>query len=1165
MEQQLAVSAAEAAPTRRALGYSPRVSGTLNLLVPVVVESLGDERARVAPLSARAYLTHGEEADAIAELASFLEERLEHAAPSDIASLAAYGTEGHHALRVIRVHLSLSEHERSTTDVDFACVVLGPHARSLARAHAHDSPETIATREARAERPPLPTGQLETWVVIPVLDHVFRVPDDLALDDEVAFDACIAHEVLRVIAATSQTPLDVLVHQPPTATRVHLLSLSVRRSELSGRAGPERSVHEAERQRREESRRLLERMGRRLGHTAAPALRSREIAELERLLSSKERLAVLVRGPELAGKSAVLAHVLGSLPGPAYAVPLARFLAGDGGFGEWQTRTDACFRAAEALDATIYVEDLGGLALERPGSPVDLAAAIAPFLESRRVRFVGEIRDTELDRFESRNRRLSGTLLRVRVDAMSEADTTDVLVRTHGPSPSSTSRRATVHALQAFTPLVTRYLPDRALPGEAVRTLNELIETLTAPRDEHGLLPLIERSELVNAFAARVGIPPVLVRDDLPMPPREVAAALRARVIGQQDAVDLVASTLGVVKAGLPPSGKPIATFLFVGPTGTGKTELARALAGYLFGSAEALARFDMSEFMDPWAADRLIRGTDREDGLLTRRARERPFSVLLLDEIEKAHPGVFDLLLQVLGEGRLTDARGKMASFTNCIVVMTSNLGARSDRPLVGFAQADAATSDESIRLRRERYLRAVRDHFRPELLNRIDRVVPFRALLKAEAADIARLFLRGIERRAGIVDRGHTLMVDESALDHVIDGVMEAGGGARALRRALEDTLVIGVARVLSLAPAARQPIRALLPSEPVRPGCDRIEHAGLAFEVERRAGPHASSVDRGALSTITDLRRRSSRWCRLSSIDAMRTEVARLVSEVARARRRGDSTSGDGLERRLGFFQTKLDACDELLARIELAEEWALNAVARDEDASHLVPDARRAAWELEEAVCRTARAWNGDEDSVERTVTVVGRLSEALGLFLLPLLERAEALSILVYLPTGIAPAALDPARSAWPKTRAWGPYLDAAEALAFLRTSPRLTAPTWGARAASVFLSVEGANVYPTMRPLEGLVRFRHQGALHDVYLATPSDLPENDRATLPELAQVPSTPHVLIDLDRGRIHLEGADAPLEIDPPDAPGADPGRWVHALSRLAVTAQLLDEGS
>src|SRR5262249_9301288 len=149
------------------------------------------------------------------------------------------------------------------------------------------------------------------------------------------------------------------------------------------------------------------------------------------------------------------------------------------------------------------------------------------------------------------------------------------------------------------------------------------------------------------------------------------------RVIGQPEAVDLIVDLLATVKAGLARPRKPLASLLFIGPTGVGKTEMAKALAEFLFGSRQRLTRFDISEYADPLAVQRLIGGSFAAEGLLTARVREQPFSVVLLDEFEKAHPQLFDLLLQVLGEGRLTDAAGRLADFSNAVVILTSNLGA--------------------------------------------------------------------------------------------------------------------------------------------------------------------------------------------------------------------------------------------------------------------------------------------------------------------------------------------------------------------------------------------------------------------------------------------------------------------------------------------------------
>jgi hypothetical protein len=743
------------------------VSGTVELHVAVVVEAMGDGRVRAAPLFERSWMTHEEEDDALESLRSFCETRLAEAAPSEVARILACAAEAEHAVRVVTVKCAVSEHDTEPLHFDVATVVLGPRAADLSRLVGPGRGARAAPSPPMSSPLPAWWGTRDVWIAVPVIDHVLRVPDGIT--DEAALDAAIAAEVQRVLVASARDPLDVLAALPCVSTRVERLALQVNRPErldAETRAAGQRAS--SEKLRLEDKRRFLERMGRRVERRAKPARRDALVEKLETFVSSHERLAVLVRGPELAGKSSLIEHVLGKGSRLAFAVPVARLLAGDGAFGEWQTQVEETFRAAELLDAVVYVEDLGSLALERPGSPIDLAGAIAPFLEARRVRFVGELRDAELDRFESRHRGLASALVPLRVPALDTKETCLVLDEAMGvgatlppEAPTATpKRRLDADAIRALVSLVERYQPYRALPGEALRTAAALRDALEVPRREDGTVPAITRAEVVRALAERLGLPISLLREDVPLPPDEIASALRQRVIGQDEAVLAVAATLGVVKAGLSAPGKPIATFLFAGPTGTGKTELARALASFLFGSADALARFDMSEYMDPWSGDRLIRGTDRDDGLLTRRARERPFSVLLLDEIEKAHPAVFDLLLQLLGEGRLTDARGKTAFFHNTLVVMTSNLGARDDRAGLGF--------DPEVRSRGEVYLRAVRETTSAPSCSTAS-TASFRsgALADAEVAlDHAPLRERASPGAPVIADPRHTLEIGADAL---------------------------------------------------------------------------------------------------------------------------------------------------------------------------------------------------------------------------------------------------------------------------------------------------------------------------------------------------------------------------------------------------------------
>jgi ATP-dependent Clp protease ATP-binding subunit ClpC len=276
-----------------------------------------------------------------------------------------------------------------------------------------------------------------------------------------------------------------------------------------------------------------------------------------------------------------------------------------------------------------------------------------------------------------------------------------------------------------------------------------------------------------------------------------LAEHLRARVVGQTDAVEAVAKAIRRGRIGLKDPRRPIGSFIFMGPTSIGKTELAKALAEVLFGSENAMIRLDMSEYMEKHSVSKLIGsppgyvGFD-EGGQLTEKIRRKPYSVVLFDEIEKAHPDVFNILLQVLEDGHLTDSQGRKVDFKNTVLILTSNVGAGEilATKTLGFV-SDATESEENARY--ERMMRALRSTFRPEFLNRIDEVVIFNSLSQEDIAEIARLMLEDVAKRCKEI--GISLSFSPKVAQLLAEKGFDANWGARPLRRTLmrlvEDTL--------------------------------------------------------------------------------------------------------------------------------------------------------------------------------------------------------------------------------------------------------------------------------------------------------------------------------------------------------------------------------------
>ncbi|MDP9882696.1 ATP-dependent Clp protease ATP-binding subunit ClpC [Sinomonas atrocyanea] len=315
---------------------------------------------------------------------------------------------------------------------------------------------------------------------------------------------------------------------------------------------------------------------------------------------------------------------------------------------------------------------------------------------------------------------------------------------------------------------------------------------------------VVREADIAAVVARATGIPAARLTEGERERLARLEDELHERVVGQEDAVTVIAKSVRRNRTGLGDANRPVGSFLFLGPTGVGKTELAKTLAASLFGDESAMVRFDMSEFGERHTISRLVGAPPgyvgySEAGQLTERVRRHPYSVVLLDEVEKAHPDVFNLLLQVLDDGRLTDGQGHTVDFRNTVVIMTSNLGSEflaTRGAALGFAAGGAEGGPSETELR-ARVMGRLRETMRPEFLNRIDEIVLFRKLTREQLHDIVRLQLRGTEAR--LAAQGIALAVDEAAVDWIADRGYEPEFGARPLRRVIQRELEDRVADLL------------------------------------------------------------------------------------------------------------------------------------------------------------------------------------------------------------------------------------------------------------------------------------------------------------------------------------------------------------------------------
>lgn len=453
-----------------------------------------------------------------------------------------------------------------------------------------------------------------------------------------------------------------------------------------------------------------------------------------------------------------------------------RIVAGMVYLGMWQ---DRCLNMISELSGEgdyLYVDRLPEL-LTPQSDGASIADLFLPAVTSGEVSLLAECNESELSRCRQRNSALVDAMHVIRLEEMAPSTLLPLLSIYQGKKNKTLSlhadgyKRAVAH-LRAFR-------PDVAFPGKAFQFLDWLNRDSDPTDAARTLFP----RDVSAAFSRYSGLPVELIADDVPAGAAAITEKLTARVIGQDEACSTAARVLARFKAGLNDTKRPVGTMFFVGPTGVGKTELAKQLANYMFGDARRMVRVDMSEYMNAGSSQRLLE-VGRGVISLAERARQQPLCVILLDEIEKAHPEVFDLLLGILGEGRLTDSVGRLVDFRMALIVMTSNLGAGEASDL-GFGQ-----------VRAHDYMRSVMRHFRPEFFNRLDHVISFNALSLDDVERIVDLEIAKASRRVGLQRRDVRIRVSAEARRKLAELGYDPKMGARPLKRVIEERVVTPLA---------------------------------------------------------------------------------------------------------------------------------------------------------------------------------------------------------------------------------------------------------------------------------------------------------------------------------------------------------------------------------